>query len=130
MEKATGGLKMDKMKELFEKMVNITYQAQAQGEIGMVTGDRIDKVVKEYEEYCNQEERKKLVSEAKDELGTVYKELSENNLESVFNKINKVDEYLDEIKKYNTNSQEGVGDINAKQKESMSSGSYKNSLMG
>lgn len=121
---------MDKMKELFEKMVNITYQAQAQGEIGMVTGDRIDKVVKEYEEYCNQEERKKLVSEAKDELGTVYKELSENNLESVFNKINKVDEYLDEIKKYNTNSQEGVGDINAKQKESMSSGSYKNSLMG
>ena len=40
------------MKELFEKMVNITYQAQAQGKIGMVTGDRIDKVVKEYEEYC------------------------------------------------------------------------------
>lgn len=115
---------MDKMKELFEKMVNITYQAQAQGEIGMVTGDRIDKVVKEYEEYCNREEREKLVLEAKDILDEVHKDLSTKNLETVNNlidigdKINKVDEYLDEIQKYNTNSQEGVGDINAKQKES------------
>jgi len=93
---------MDKMKELFEKMVNITYQAQAQGKIGMVTGDRINKVVKEYEEYYNQEERRKLVLEAKNQLDTVYKDLSENNLESVFNKLNKVDEYLNEIQKYNS----------------------------
>ena len=93
---------MDKMKELFEKMVNITYQAQAQGEIGMETDERLDKVVKEYEEYCNQEERRKLVLEAKDKLDTVYKDLSENNLESVFNKLNKVDEYLNEIQKYNS----------------------------
>jgi len=96
-----------KMKELFEKMVNITYQAQAQGEIGMVTGDRIDKVVKEYEEYCNREEREKLVLEAKDILDEVHKDLSTKNLETVNNlidigdKINKVDEYLDEIQKYN-----------------------------
>lgn len=48
---------MDKMKELFEKLVNITFQAQAQGEIGMVTGNRIDEVVKEYEEYCENEEK-------------------------------------------------------------------------
>ena len=68
----------------------------------MVTGDHIDKVVKEYEEYCNQEERRKLVLEAKDKLDTVYKDLSENNLESVFNKLNKIDEYLDEIQKYNS----------------------------
>ena len=93
---------MDKMKELFEKMINITYQAQIQGEIGMETDERLDKVVKEYEEYCNQEERRKLVLEAKDQLDTVYKDLSENNLESVFNKLNKVDEYLDEIQKYNS----------------------------
>jgi len=46
-----------KMKELFEKMVNITFQARAQGEIGMVTGKRIDKVVDEYEEYCEKEEK-------------------------------------------------------------------------
>ena len=96
---------MDKMKELFEKMVNITYQAQAQGEIGMETDERLDKVVKEYEEYCNQEERRKLVLEAKDQLDTVYKDLSENNLESVFNRINKVDKYLDEIQKYNSGDQ-------------------------
>jgi hypothetical protein len=93
---------MDKMKELFEKMINITYQAQVQGEIGMETDERLDKVVKEYEEYCNQEERRKLVLEAKDQLDTVYKDLSENNLESVFNKLNKIDEYLDEIQKYNS----------------------------
>ena len=93
---------MDKMKELFEKMVNITYQAQVQGEIGMETDERLDKVVKEYEEYCNQEERRKLVLEAKDQLDTVYKDLTENNLESVFNKLNTVDEYLDEIQKYNS----------------------------
>lgn len=49
--------KNKKMKELFEKMVNITYQARAQGEIGMVTGERIDKVVDEYEEYCESEEK-------------------------------------------------------------------------
>ena len=96
---------MDKMKELFEKMVNITYQAQVQGEIGMETDERLDKVVKEYEEYCNQEERRKLVLEAKDQLDTVYKDLSENNLESVFNKLNKIDEYLDEIQKYNSGDQ-------------------------
>lgn len=48
---------MDKIRELFEKMVNITYQARAQGEIGMVTGERIDKVVDEYEEYCESEEK-------------------------------------------------------------------------
>jgi 5'-deoxynucleotidase YfbR-like HD superfamily hydrolase len=96
---------MDKMKELFEKMINITYQAQIQGEIGMETDERLDKVVKEYEEYCNQEERRKLVLEAKDQLDTVYKDLSENNLESVFNKLNKVDEYLNEIQKYNSGDQ-------------------------
>ena len=96
---------MDKMKELFEKMINITYQAQIQGEIGMETDERLDKVVKEYEEYCNQEERRKLVLEAKDQLDTVYKDLSENNLESVFNKLNKIDEYLDEIQKYNSGDQ-------------------------
>ncbi|TDO92311.1 hypothetical protein DFR79_106124 [Halanaerobium saccharolyticum] len=78
---------MDKMKELFEKMVNITYQARAQGEIGMVTGDRIDKVVKEYEEYCNREEREKLVLEAKDILDEVHKDLSTKNLETVNNLI-------------------------------------------
>jgi len=99
---------MDKMKELFEKMVNITYQAQAQGKIGMVTGDRIDKVVKEYEEYCNQEERRKLVLEAKDKIDEVHKDLSTKNLEVIDNlvnigdKINKVDEYLNEIQKYNS----------------------------
>ena len=93
---------MDKMKELFEKMINITYQAQAQGKIRMVTGDRIDKVVKEYEEYCNQEERRKLVLEAKDKLDEIHKDLSTKNLESVFNKLNKVDEYLNEIQKYNS----------------------------
>lgn len=49
--------KNKKMKELFEKMVNITFQAKAQGEIGMVTGERIDKVVDEYEEYCESEEK-------------------------------------------------------------------------
>jgi hypothetical protein len=38
-------------------------------------------------------------------LDTVYKDLSENNLESVFNKINKVDEYLNEIQKYNSGDQ-------------------------
>ena len=99
---------MDKMKELFEKMVNITYQAQVQGEIGMETDERLDKVVKEYEEYCNQEERRKLVLEAKDKLDTVYKDLSENNLESVFNKLNTVDEYLDEIQKYNSLSRRSI----------------------
>ena len=99
---------MNKMKELFEKMVNITYQAQAQGKIGMVTGDRIDKVVKEYEEYCNQEERRKLVLEAKDKLDEIHKDLSTKNLEVIDNlanigdKINKVDEYLNEIQKYNS----------------------------
>ena len=99
---------MDKMKELFEKMINITYQAQVQGEIGMETDERLDKVVKEYEEYCNQEERRKLVLEAKDQLDTVYKDLSENNLESVFNKLNKIDEYLDEIQKYNSLSRRSI----------------------
>jgi len=99
---------MDKMKELFEKMINITYQAQAQGKIRMVTGDRIDKVVKEYEEYCNQEERRKLVLEAKDKLDEIHKDLSTKNLEVIDNlanigdKINTVDEYLDEIQKYNS----------------------------
>jgi len=99
---------MDKMKELFEKMINITYQAQAQGKIRMVTGDRIDKVVKEYEEYCNQEERRKLVLEAKDKLDEIHKDLSTKNLEVIDNlanigdKINKVDEYLNEIQKYNS----------------------------
>ena len=99
---------MNKMKELFEKMVNITYQAQAQGKIRMVTGDRIDKVVKEYEEYCNQEERRKLVLEAKDKLDEIHKDLSTKNLEVIDNlanikdKINKVDEYLNEIQKYNS----------------------------
>jgi len=102
---------MDKMKELFEKMINITYQAQAQGKIRMVTGDRIDKVVKEYEEYCNQEERRKLVLEAKDKLDEIHKDLSTNNLEVIDNlanirdKINKVDEYLNEIQKYNSGDQ-------------------------
>jgi len=105
---------MDKMKELFEKMVNITYQAQAQGKIRMVTGDRIDKVVKEYEEYCNQEERRKLVLEAKDKLDEIHKDLSTKNLEVIDNlvnigdKINKVDEYLDEIQKYNSLSRRSI----------------------
>jgi len=105
---------MNKMKELFEKMVNITYQAQAQGKIRMVTGDRIDKVVKEYEEYCNQEERRKLVLEAKDKLDEIHKDLSTKNLEVIDNlanikdKINKVDEYLDEIQKYNSLSRRSI----------------------
>ena len=74
----------------------------------MVTGDRIDKVVKEYEEYCNQEERRKLVLEAKDKIDEVHKDLSTKNLEVIDNlvnigdKINKVDEYLNEIQKYNS----------------------------
>ena len=99
---------MDKMKELFEKMINITYQAQIQGEIGMETDERLDKVVKEYEEYCNQEERRKLVLEAKDKLDEIHKDLSTKNLEVIDNlanigdKINKVDEYLNEIQKYNS----------------------------
>ena len=99
---------MDKMKELFEKMINITYQAQIQGEIGMETDERLDKVVKEYEEYCNQEERRKLVLEAKDKLDEIHKDLSTKNLEVIDNltnigdKINTVDEYLDEIQKYNS----------------------------
>ena len=99
---------MDKMKELFEKMINITYQAQVQGEIGMETDERLDKVVKEYEEYCNQEERRKLVLEAKDKLDEIHKDLSTKNLEVIDNlvnigdKINKVDEYLNEIQKYNS----------------------------
>ena len=99
---------MNKMKELFEKMVNITYQAQVQGEIGMETDERLDKVVKEYEEYCNQEERRKLVLEAKDKLDEIHKDLSTKNLEVIDNlanigdKINKVDEYLNEIQKYNS----------------------------
>jgi len=99
---------MDKMKELFEKMINITYQAQVQGEIGMETDEKLDKVVKEYEEYCNQEERRKLVLEAKDKLDEIHKDLSTKNLEVIDNlanigdKINKVDEYLNEIQKYNS----------------------------
>ena len=99
---------MDKMKELFEKMINITYQAQIQGEIGMETDEKLDKVVKEYEEYCNQEERRKLVLEAKDKLDEIHKDLSTKNLEVIDNlanigdKINKIDEYLDEIQKYNS----------------------------
>lgn len=44
----------NKMQELFVKMVNITYQARRAGEIGMVTGERIDKVIDEYEEYCEE----------------------------------------------------------------------------
>ena len=92
---------MDKIKELFEKMVNITFQAQAQGEIGMATGKRIDEVVAEYEEYCNQQEKEKLVAETKDQVDSLCRGLRDNDLEKAIRHLRKVDEYLDEIEKYN-----------------------------